>query len=115
MHRDLRPVLAAFVWRADQHLLGLGRVKRLDGGDLRIVDVAKHAGRHHAVGLDGQPVRQFDQTAAVDRVAQRLPHLEADFVVLEWLLAVRRNQHPDARVDVLLEAAPTAPGPPGTA
>src|SRR5918996_437179 len=41
------------------------------------------------------------QTPAIDRVAQRLTDLETDFVVLERFLSVRRNQHPDARIDVL--------------
>ena len=40
---------------------------------------------------------------AINRVAQRLADLEANFVVLEGFLAVGRNEHPDAGVDVLLE------------
>ena len=115
VHRDLGPVLAAFVWRADQLLLGQRRVKRLDGGDLWIVDIAIHPGRHHAVGLDGQPVRQFDQAGAVDRMAESPAHLEPDFVILERLLPVRGHQHPDAGINVCYEVAPRARDPPGTA
>ena len=103
MHRDLGPVLAAFVRRPDEQLHGQRRVKRLDGGDLRIVDVAEHAGRHHAVGFGRETVGQFDQAAAVDRVAQRLAHLQSDLVILERLLPVGRDEHPDAGIDILLE------------
>ena len=72
VHRDLRPVLTAFVGRADELLLGQRRVEGLNGGDFRIVDVAEHTARHHAIGFSGESVRQFDQAAAIDRVAQRL-------------------------------------------
>ena len=50
-------------------------IKRLDGGDLRIVDVAEDPGGNHAVSLGASPLVNFDQAAPVDRVAERLAYL----------------------------------------